>query len=367
MVTISQSPGSERLLAIHLQMSQIYIVTGCAGFIGSYLSTRLLESGERVVGIDEINDSPDVRMKRWRLDSLRHHTGFSLLQADIASSETVNGVAAKIHESGSTPAALINLAGRAGVQPSVSNPQLYLDANLAGTLNMMDLCLRIKVPKFVSASSSSVYGNSSVGPLSEESPTDSPLSPYAASKKAAEVLAHSYHHLHGLDVTMLRFFTVYGPAGRTDMSVLRFVRWIANGEPVVLYGDGSQERDFTYIGDTSRGILTALKPVGFETINLGSDSPVSLSALIEMIESAVGRKALIERHESIRADVKTTWANIAKARRVLNWEPRVSLEQGIKKTVDWYMANRELVDSLDLGIKRSGNSGIPDSGNRAAA
>lgn len=342
-------------------------MTGCAGFIGSHVSKRLLESGEQVLGIDEINDSTDARMKRWRLDGLRQHAGFSVLQADIANRETVSRIAAKIQETGLTPAALINLAGRAGVQPSVSDPQLYLDANLTGTLNMMDVCLQINVPKFVSASSSSVYGNSSVGPLSEESPTDSPLSPYAASKKAAEVLAHSYHHLHRLDVTMLRFFTVYGPAGRTDMSVLRFVRWIANREPVVLYGDGSQERDFTFASDISRGVMTALKPVGFETINLGSGSPVTVNEMIEMIESAVGQKAMIEHRDSNRADVKATWANISKARRVLNWEPRVSLEQGIEKTVEWYLANRELADSLDLGIKRFGGPGTPGTGDRAAA
>lgn len=348
-------------------MSQMYIVTGCAGFIGSYVSTRLLESGEQVFGIDQLNDSTDPRMKRWRLEKLRQHPGFNLIQADIASSETVGGVAAKVQGSGSTPAALINLAGRVDARASVSDPRPYFDANVTGTLNMMDLCLRTNVPKFVSASSSSVYGNSSVGPLSEESQTDNPLSPYAASKKAAEVLAHSYHHLHGLDVSMLRFFSVYGPAGRTDTSVLRFVRWIVNDEPVVIYGDGSQERDFTYVGDISRGILTALKPVGFETFNLGSSGPVSVSALVEAIESAVGRKARIEHLDSDRAEVKAAWANISKARRVLNWEPRVSLESGIEKTVDWYLANRELVDSLDLGIKRTGGSRLSDPGNRAAA
>ena len=271
----------------------MYIVTGCAGFIGSHVTQRLLKSGEQVLGIDELNDSTDLRLKRWRLDQLRKQSGFNMFKADIANPETVGGIVAEVRDSGVIPAALLNLAGRAGVLPSVDDPQLYFDANMTGTLNMMELCRKLQIRKFVSASSSSVYGNSSVGPASEDSPTDSPLSPYAASKKAAEVLAHSYHHLHGLDISMLRLFTVYGPAGRPDMSVLRFIRWIANGEPVTLFGDGSQERDFTYIDDVARGVLAALKPVGFEAINIGWDWPVKVSTLIEMIETAVGREAVI--------------------------------------------------------------------------
>ena len=174
----------------------MYILTGCAGFIGYHVSRRLLESGEQVFGIDEMNDSTDQRLKRWRLDQLRRLNGFAMFKADISRPETVGGIAAEVRKSGEKPAALLNLAGRAGVQPSVDNPQLYFDANVTGTLNMMDLCRHLQMRKFVSASSSSVYGNSSVGPTSEDSQTNSPLSPYAASKKAAEVLAYSYHHLH---------------------------------------------------------------------------------------------------------------------------------------------------------------------------
>jgi nucleoside-diphosphate-sugar epimerase len=204
------------------------------------------------------------------------------------------------------------------------------------------------VTKFVVASSSSVYGDSAEGPAREDGVTGRPLSPYAASKKAAEVLTHSYHHLHGLDVSALRYFTVYGPAGRPDMSVLRFVRWIATGHPVTLYGDGSQERDFTYVDDIARGTIAALKPVGCEAFNLGSDRPFTVAALISMIEEAVGRKAVIDRRPAHRADVRATWADISKARSVLGWSPQVSLEEGLRKTVAWYMANRELADSLEL-------------------
>lgn len=331
-------------------MSQMYIVTGCAGFIGSHVSARLLDAGNSVLGVDEINDSTDPRLKRWRLDRLAQQSGFSLLEADIADRKTVGKITAEAMQAGTKPAAVFNLAGRAGVQPSVINPQIYIDANLTGTLNMMDLCVQLDIKKLVSASSSSVYGDGVTGPVSEEAPTDYPLSPYAASKKAAEVLAHSYHHLHGLDVTMLRFFTVYGPAGRTDMSMLRFIRWIANGDPVQVFGDGSQERDFTYVDDIARGVVKSLRPVGFEAINLGSDGPVSLAKMITMVESAVGRKAVIEYQDANPADVKATWANISKARRLLGWEPQTYLQQGIQNTVEWYMQNRELVDSLDLGV-----------------
>ncbi len=350
----------------------MYIVTGCAGFIGSHVARRLLESGEEVLGIDEVNSTTDTRLKRWRLEALRTHSGFKILTADITSRDTVTGVTKLVSDSGIRPAALLNLAGRAGVQPSVKDPQLFLDTNLTGTLNMMDLCHELRISKFVSASSSSVYGNSSIGPVSEDNPTDSPLSPYAASKKAAEVLAHSYHHLHGLDISMLRFFTVYGPAGRPDMSVLRFIRWIAHGEPVIVYGDGSQERDFTYVDDVARGVLTALKPVGYEAINLGSNSPAAINELIAIIESAVGREAIVEQQPPSRAEVRSTWANISKAHRVLNWEPRVSLERGIQETVAWYLMNRELVDSLDPGLQTSVQKKLqrqirPESPGKAAA
>lgn len=332
----------------------MYIVTGCAGFIGSYVAKRLLEAGEKVLGIDELNDSTDQRLKRWRLEQIRRQGNFTMFKADIAETETVNGIAAEIKASGGKVTAVLNMAGRAGVQPSVDDPQLYIHTNVTGTLNMMELCRKLRVQKFVSASSSSVYGNSSIGPTSEDSPTNKPLSPYAASKKASEVLAHSYHHMHGLDISMLRFFTVYGPAGRLDMSVLRFIRWIVNGTPLVLYGDGSQERDFTYVDDISRGVLAALKPVGYETFNLGSDSPVRMSTLIAMIEEISGKKAVIDQNASNRADVNATWANVCKARRVLGWEARTPLEQGIRNTVGWYLENRELVDSLDLGVRETG-------------
>ena len=341
----------------------MHIVTGCAGFIASHVTKQLLDSGERVVGVDNLNDAYDPELKRWRLDELLQFDQFSLVEADVASRESIDEISAAVTRRGSKVDAVLNLAARAGVQPSVERPRDYIDTNVTGTLNMMDLCRALNVSKFVLASSSSVYGDSSIGPVSEDSQTDRPLSPYAASKKAAEVLAYSYHHLHGLDVSALRYFTVYGPAGRPDMAPLRFIKWIASGEPVTLFGDGSQERDFTFVDDIARGTIAALRPVGFEAFNLGSDSPVSISQFISMVEDAVGKKAKIKRSKAHPADVKATWADVSKAEKALRWTPQVNLRQGIQATADWYFANRGFVDSLDLG--RSPSTGT-DSARQAA-
>lgn len=327
----------------------MHIVTGCAGFIASHVTKRLLDAGERVVGVDNLNDAYDPELKRWRLDELSQFDQFSLVETDVAEMGSVNEIAGAVARRGSRVDAVLNLAARAGVQPSVERPHDYVQTNIAGALNMMDLCRKLEVRKFVMASSSSVYSDSSVSPASEDSPTDRPLSPYAASKKAAEAFAYTYHHLHGLDVSVLRYFSVYGPAGRPDMAPLRFVRGIASGHPLALFGDGSQERDFTYVDDIARGTIDALRPVGFEAFNLGSDSPVSISAFISIIEDVVGKKAKINRMPAHRADVRATWADISKAKKLLRWSPQVSLRQGIQATADWYFANRAFVDSLDFG------------------
>ena len=329
----------------------MYIITGCAGFIGSHVAKRLLDSGEQVLGIDDLDQSSDPRLKRWRLEPLLRSPQFKMFNGDITENNTIQSISRRLGESGARPTAVINMAGQSGMRAAIGDPHLSVNVNITGTLNMLELCRRNRIKKFVSASSSNVYGNSSIGPADEAGPTDQPLSTYAASHKSAEVLAHSYQYMHGLDVSMLRFFTVYGPAGRPDMSVLRFARWIASGEPVTVYGDGSQERDFIYIDDAARGVLAAVKHVGYETFNLGSSMPVTINEMISIIESAVGHKANVVAAPVNRADVKSTWANVAKARRMLGWEPRVSLEDGIKNTVAWYLTNREMVDALDLGLE----------------
>ena len=326
----------------------MYIVTGCAGFIASRVTAILLEQGHRVLGVDNLNSAYDPRLKHWRLEHLKNQDGFEFLEADISEKGCIQSIATAASRAAEEIAAVVNLAARAGVQPSVEDPYTYFATNVTGTLNMLELCRNHDVKKFLLASTSSAYGQSTPGPTNEGASSERPLSPYAASKKSAEVLAHTYHHLHGIDVSIPRYFTVYGPAGRPDMSVFRFIRWIATGQPLILTGDGEQERDFTFIDDIARGTVAALKPVGYEIVNLGSDRPVTINRVIGMIEEMVEKKAIIDRRPFHPADVKATWADISKARSLLGWEPRQSLEAGLQAAVDWYRENEELASSLNL-------------------
>ncbi len=342
-------------------MRKTYFVTGCAGFIASEVTARLLAAGHTVVGVDNLSDAYDVRMKHWRLKQLRQSPAFLFSETDVADRNAVtaafqDGLAyAKRLTGESRPAyaAIFHLAARAGVRYSVENPWVYCQTNIVGTLNLLELAREAQTPKFVLASSSSVYGNTPAThrgvAFSEDFPTDFPCSPYAASKKAAETLAFSYHHLHGLDISALRFFTVYGPAGRPDMSILRFVRGMAEGEPITLYGDGTQSRDFTFVTDIAAGVLAAEKPVGYAVFNLGGDQPQTVNTLIETISREVGREPIIRRQPPHPADVATTWADITRAETQLAWRPTVSLEEGIRRTVAWYMENRAWMKTLKMG------------------
>jgi UDP-glucuronate 4-epimerase len=231
----------------------------------------------------------------------------------------------------------------------VEDPHTYLHTNAAGTLNLLELCRRHGVSKFVLASTSSLYGAHNTVPFSEEAETSQPLSPSAASKKAAEVLAFTYHHLHKLDVSVLRYFTVYGPAGWPDMSVFRFIRQIAEGESIVLFGDGEQKRDFTYVDDVAHGTVAAVKSLGFQVINLGGDRLTSMNSLIAQIAQIVGRQPIIERQPAHPADMPATWANVQKAKCLLGWTPQISLEEGLRRAVTWYRENRQLAMQLNLG------------------
>ena len=234
-----------------------YIVTGVAGFIASRVAEFLLADGHSVVGIDNMNDAYDVRMKEHRLQSLLSQPGFDFIRLDISDHQVVSSED-RLH--GENFAAVINLAARAGVRKSLEDPWLYMDTNLTGTLNLLELCRQEGIPKLILASTSSIYGADAPYPTAEDAGSDLPLQPYAASKKAADVLCHSYHYLFGIDVTVVRYFTVYGPAGRPDMSLFRFTKWITEGKPLLLYGDGEQTRGFTYIDDIARGTIAALKP-----------------------------------------------------------------------------------------------------------
>ena len=320
------------------------LVTGAAGFIGSRVSELLLEDGHEVLGVDELNDAYDVRLKEWRLAKLRARSGFRFERLDIAEPGALEQATRGMEFD-----ALVNLAARAGVRASVERPELYVATNVAGSLETLELCRQRGIPKYLLASTSSLYGAHNPRPFREDADTSRPLSPYAATKGGAEALAHSYHALHGLDVSVVRYFTVYGPAGRPDMSVFRFVQRIREGLPIVLYGDGRQSRDFTFVDDIARGTVAALRPLGFEVLNLGGDEPHEVNELIRLVEEGVGRKAEIRREPPHPADVPATWADIAKAEELLGWRPRVDFAEGIARAVAWYEAERDWAREVATG------------------
>lgn len=319
------------------------LLTGCAGFIGAKTAELLLEQGHTVIGVDNINDAYDPTLKRWRLSQLEGKPNFQFHQVDISEWEPTR----RVFEAHMPYDAVINLAARAGVRQSVENPWVYIATNTTGALNLLELCRQHSVRKYVLASTSSLYGTNE-RPFREDMPTDRPLSPYASSKKGAETMCYTYHHLYGLDITVLRYFTVYGPAGRPDMSIFRFIRWIAEGEPLQIFGDGLQERDFTYVDDIARGTIAALKPLGYEIINLGGDRPVSLKWIIETLEQLLGKPAVWHTQPMHPADVKATWADITKARTLLGWEPQISVEEGLRRSVQWYLTNRDWAKEVVL-------------------
>lgn len=321
-----------------------YLVTGAAGFIAARVSELLLAEGHTVFGVDNLNDAYDPRIKAYRLDRLKALPGFEFRRMDISDRA---GTAA-LHTEGPFDG-VINLAARAGVRASVLDPWVYVDTNTTGTLNLLELCRHHNIPKFILASTSSIYGEDAPLPTPETANSSRPLQPYSASKKAAEAMAHAYHYLYGTDITVVRFFTVYGPAGRPDMSIYRFIRWILEGEKLRLNGDGTQSRGFTFVDDIARGVLLALKPVGYEIVNLGGHENITLNELIALIESETGKKAQIEYHPFPTADMRANLADVSKARALLGWSPEVGLEEGIKRTIAWYLQERDWAGKLEIG------------------
>ena len=319
------------------------IVTGCAGFIGSRVCELLIDKGHTVIGIDNINDAYDVKLKEYRLESLTELDGFSFYKKDINNIESLE----EIFHNNSDSDAVINLAARAGVRASIQIPQEYIKTNVLGTVNLLELCKSHNIQKFVQASTSSIYGENTT-PFDEAMNTDRTLSPYAASKKAAEDICYTYNKHFDIDITVLRYFTVYGPAGRPDMSPFRFIRWVFEEEELILYGDGNFERDFTYVDDIAEGTIASIKKVGFEIINLGNNQPLKMNDLISTIEKLTKKDARIIKKPQQLADVTATWADIRKARKELDWEPKISLEQGISLTIDWYKNNRNFAKNIDI-------------------
>ncbi len=325
------------------------IVSGCAGFIGAKVCEFLLERGDSVFGVDNMSDAYDVRLKNHRLETLRKLERFSFFECDISDNPKLLSVCEEIKNlcEGARIDCVINLAARAGVRQSIENPWIYYSTNVTGTLNLLEFCRSEGIGKFVLASTSSVYGENEI-PFVEDMKTDYQLSQYSSSKKSAEGLCSVYNSLYGIDISVLRYFTVYGPAGRPDMSVFRFIKWINEGEEVVILGDGEQKRDFTYVDDIAAGTVSAIRRLGFEIINLGSAASVSLNEMIDLIERKTGKKAKITCDPPHPSDIKVTLANIDKAKRVLDWEPCFDIENGIENFLRWYNANEALVRSIEV-------------------
>jgi len=318
------------------------LLTGCAGFIGARVAEMLLEKGEMVIGVDDLNNYYDVQLKKWRLGNLKRFSGFKFFKADISDLNQMRKIFKKTGIK-----SVINLAARAGVRASIENPWIYFEVNVTGNLNLLELSRQSGIKKYVLASTSSVYAGAGM-PFRETANPGNPLSPYAASKRAAEITCYTCHHLYGLDITVLRYFTVYGPAGRPDMSPFRFIRLIDEGKPIQVYGDGNQKRDFTYVDDIALGTIKALKPAGYEIINLGNSKPFRLNEFIRMIEAMLGKRAKIKRYPFHSADIKATWADIGKAKNILDWQPQIDLKTGLKRTVDWYKENRHWLKTIKM-------------------
>ncbi len=316
------------------------LLTGSAGFIGAKTAELLLGKRYRVIGIDNLNTYYDPALKRFRLKGLSKHKAFTFYKADIENLDSLEGIFKAVK-----PDAVINLAARAGVRYSLVDPFVYLRTNTLGTLNLLELCKKHKVRKFILASTSSLYASEPM-PFREDFAVNTPLSPYAATKKGAEALCYAYHYLYGIDITLFRYFTVYGPAGRPDMSYFLFMQRIDEGKGVSVYGDGSQFRDFTYVDDIARGTVLGLKKVGFKIINLGGSRCYRLNQMIRLIEKSMGKKARIHYLPAHKADMNGTKADTRRAKKILGWKAEIDLPEGIQKTAEWYRANRRWLRKL---------------------
>jgi UDP-glucuronate 4-epimerase len=312
------------------------LVTGGAGFIGGHLCQRFLDRGDSVVCVDTFDTFYDPAIKRATVEGLARSPGFRLVEADIRDLPRL-----EVELRAGEVDAVVHLAARPGVRPSIEDPLLYSRVNVEGTVSMLELARRLEVKAFVFGSSSSVYGDSSPVPFREDAPVAAPISPYAATKRAGELLCHAYSHLRGMAVVCLRFFTVYGPRQRPDLAIHKFARLMAAGEPIPFFGDGSTRRDYTYVDDILQGIEGAVSyarahPGCFEIFNLGESDTVSLSRLVELLGAALGVEPVLRRLPAQPGDVERTFADISRARDMIGYAPRVRIEEGIPRFVEWF-------------------------------
>jgi len=319
---------------------KVILITGAAGFIGSHLTDRLLSEGYKVIGVDNFNNYYDPKIKERNLEKAKLNKNFNFYRVDILTFEKLKDVFDK-----EKPAKVIHLAARAGVRLSIVNPLLYSQVNVLGTVNLLKLSVEYEIKQFISGSSSSVYGSSKKLPFTEYDPCDAIISPYGASKRAAEFWVETFYSLYGLKSIILRFFTVYGPRGRPDMAPALFTRAILDGRTIDQFGDGFSSRDYTYIDDVVEGIVKVLgSDLGFEIINLGNSHPVKLSEFINVVESVTGKKAKIKYLSKQVGDVEKTWANIVKAKKLLEWEPKTSIALGLKNYYKFLVNGMHLND-----------------------
>lgn len=308
------------------------LVTGGAGFIGSHLVERLLGRGDRVVVMDNLNDYYDPRVKERNLAAARASSNLTFVKGDILDTVLLENIC-----KGRTYDVIVHLAARAGVRASLEQPMLYEEVNCRGTLNMLELARKHGIRRFVFASSSSVYGNVREVPFREDARIDKPVSPYAATKAAGELYCHTYHHIYGISVTALRFFTVYGPRQRPDMAIHKFTALVDQGKPIPFFGDGRTARDYTYYTDIIDGVTAAVdRDLGFEIINLGESRTTTLDQLVGYIEKSLGKKALRHQMPSQPGDVEITCADVSKAKRLLGYNPSTPVEEGVRRFVEWF-------------------------------
>jgi len=318
-------------------MSSRVLVTGGAGFIGSHLTERLLANQDAVICLDNFNDFYDPEIKRENIIDFMDNSRFHLIEGDIRDSDLVERIFRDY-----SPDAVVHLAAMAGVRPSIEDPLLYNDVNVNGTCVLLEAARKYPVSNFLFGSSSSVYGARDTVPFSEKEEVSRPISPYAATKVAGEILCYTYHHLYNIPVTCLRFFTVYGPRQRPEMAIHMFARLIRDEEVVPIFGDGSSRRDYTYIDDIIDGVLRSLeRPFGYEIINLGESQTVALMELVTLLEKGLGKKASLEMLPDQPGDVPVTFADVSHARELLGYEPSISIEEGIEKFVEWFVEGKE--------------------------